>query len=325
MDFTQIIGHENIIQNLQNAIEKEKVSHSYLFEGEESMGKKMVALAFAKTLLCKEQKLEPCNHCNSCLKFDSFNHPDFKLIDTDKNHIEKKIIDDMIKNINIAPLESNRRIIIIDDSHKMGMDGQNALLKTLEEPPSYINIILITSNSNLIVPTILSRCERIKFHSIKGKEIEDILISKYNKSPVEAKYIINFTKGSVGKAIEVSQSEDFFPRREEAIGIIDNITKGDKYAVFDSYDFFNENKENYEEILDIMIYWFRDLVLYKELGHTDLLLNKDKTTILSNQVFLKENQINGIIERIEKAKQDIQKRINYQLTIETMLLKMQEV
>ncbi len=74
-----------------------------------------------------------------------------------------------------------------------------------------------------------------------------------------------------------------------------------------------------------MIYWFRDLVLYKELGHTDLLLNKDKTTILSNQVFLKENQINGIIERIEKAKQDIQKRINYQLTIETMLLKMQEV
>ncbi len=118
----------------------------------------------------------------------------------------------------------------------------------------------------------------------------------------------------------------FFPRREEAIGIIDNITKGgDKYAVFDSYDFFNENKENYEEILDIMIYWFRDLVLYKELGHTDLLLNKDKTTILSNQVFLKENQINGIIERIEKAKQDIQKRINYQLTIETMLLKMQEV
>ncbi len=118
----------------------------------------------------------------------------------------------MIKNINIAPLESNRRIIIIDDSHKMGgMDGQNALLKTLEEPPSYINIILITSNSNLIVPTILSRCERIKFHSIKGKEIEDILISKYNKSPVEAKYIINFTKGSVGgKAIEVSQSEDFF-------------------------------------------------------------------------------------------------------------------
>ncbi len=90
MDFTQIIGHENIIKNLQNAIEKEKVSHSYLFEGEESMGKKMVALAFAKTLLCKEQKLEPCNHCNSCLKFDSFNHPDFKLIDTDKNHIEKK-------------------------------------------------------------------------------------------------------------------------------------------------------------------------------------------------------------------------------------------
>ena len=325
MDFTQIIGHENIINNLQNTIANGKIAHSYLFEGEESMGKKMVALSFAKTLLCKEQKLEPCNNCNSCLKFDSFNHPDFKLIEPEGNLIRRNEIANIIKKVNIAPLESNRRIIVIDDSHKIGMEGQNALLKTLEEPPSYINIILITSNSNMIIPTILSRCERIKFHSIESEKTEELLINKYNKTVDEAKFIVHFTKGSVGQAIYLSETQDFFEKRKKTIEIIDSIIKGDKYKAFDSYEFFAINKENYKEILDIMIYWFRDLILYKELGNTDLLLNKDKIDILSNQVFLKENKINDIIENIGNAKQDIQRKVNYQLTIETMLLKMQEV
>ncbi|NMB07263.1 MAG: DNA polymerase III subunit delta' [Tissierellia bacterium] len=325
MDFTQILGHENIIKNLQNAIENGKVSHSYLFEGEESMGKKMVALSFAKTLLCKEEKLEPCNNCNSCLKFDNFNHPDLKLIEPEKDLIKKEEIDKVIKNINIAPLESNRRIIIINDSDKIGMEGQNTLLKTLEEPPSYINIILITSNSNKIIPTILSRCERIKFYPVESEKIENLLISRYNKTRDEAKFIVHFTKGSVGQAIELSQSQDFFNKRDETLEIIHNIVKGDKYKAFDSYDFFLNNKENYEEILDIMIYWFRDLIIYKELGNTELLLNRDKISLLSSQVFLKENQINDIIKKIINVKQDIQRNVNYQLAIETMLLSMQEV
>ena len=325
MDFTQILGHENIIKNLQNAIKKDQISHSYLFEGEESIGKRMVALSFAKTLLCKKQKLEPCNNCNSCLKFDSFNHPDFQLIESENNKIKKEEIGNIISNINIAPLESNRRIIVIDDSDKIGMEGQNNLLKTLEEPPSYINIILITSNANKLIPTILSRCERIRFYPVENEKIANFIVSKYDKTVEEAKFISHFTKGSVGRAIKLSETQEFFEMRDEALGIVDSIVKGDKFKVFSSIDFFTNNKDNYEEILDIIIYWFRDLILYKELGNTELLVNKDKTSLLSSQSFLKEGQINDIINRTIDTKKDIKRNINYQLAIETMLLSMQEV
>lgn len=325
MDFTQVLGHENIIKNLQNAIKNQQLSHSYLFEGEESIGKRMVALSFAKTLLCKEQKLEPCNNCNSCLKFDNFNHPDLKLVETEKDLIKKKEIDNIIQNINIAPLESSRRVIIIDDSHKIGMEGQNTLLKTLEEPPSYINIILITSNSNKLIPTILSRCERIKFHSVESEKIERLLISKYDKTKEESKFIAHFTKGSVGQAIRLSKTQEFFEKRDEVLKIVDSIVKGDKFKIFNSIDFFLNNKDDYEEILDIIIYWFRDLSLYKELGDTELLVNKDKVSLLSSQSFLKEGHINDIMNKVMDTKKDIQRNVNYQLTIETMLLSMQEV
>lgn len=325
MDFTQVLGHENIIKNLQNAIKNQQLSHSYLFEGEESIGKRMVALSFAKTLLCKEQKLDPCNNCNSCLKFDNFNHPDLKLVETEKDLIKKKEIDNIIQNINIAPLESSRRVIIIDDSHKIGMEGQNTLLKTLEEPPSYINIILITSNSNKLIPTILSRCERIKFHSVESEKIEKLLISKYDKTKEESKFIAHFTKGSVGQAIRLSKTQEFFEKRDEVLKIVDSIVKGDKFKIFNSIDFFLNNKDDYDEILDIIIYWFRDLSLYKELGDAELLVNKDKVSLLSSQSFLKEGHINDIMNKVMDTKKDIQRNVNYQLTIETMLLSMQEV
>ena len=325
MDFTQVLGHKSTIENLQNAIKKGQVSHSYLFEGEESIGKRMVALSFAKTLLCKKQGLQPCNNCNSCLKFDNFNHPDFELIEPEKDKIKRDEIKNIIDNINIAPLESPRRIFIIDNSDKIGVEGQNALLKTLEEPPSYINIILITSNINKLIPTILSRCERIKFYPVETKKIGEFLVSKYDKTIEEASFISHFTKGSVGRAITLSETPEFFEMREEVLNIIDSIIKGDKFKAFSSMDFFLNNKEDYEEILDIIIYWFRDLILYKELGNTELLVNKDKTSLLSSQSFLKEGQINDIINRIMDTKKDIRGNVNYQLAMETMLLSMQEV
>lgn len=325
MDFNNIIGHERIIGNLKKAIEKEQISHCYLFEGEESLGKKKVALTFAKTLLCKEQGLEPCNRCNSCLKFNNWNHPDLKLIEPEKGLIKKRVIDDLIKDINIAPFESKRRIIIIDDSHEMRMEGQNALLKTLEEPPSYINIILITSNSNNLIPTILSRCQIIKFYPVENSKIVQLLRKEYDKTLEEASFIADFTKGSIGKSIMLSQSDDFFKKREEIIEIIQSIINGDKIKIFNSIDFFLKNKEDYEEILDIILYWFRDIIIYQQVEDSDLIINKDKISILSNQSYLNIDRINDIIDNIVETKQNIDRNVNYQLAMETMLLGMQEV
>lgn len=324
MDYTNILGHERAIESLKRSVTNNTVSHSYLFEGEEGLGKKMVAYVFAKTLLCKEGKSEPCNKCVSCIKFDGGNHPDFFLIEPEKGLIKKGEIEDLIKSVSIFPFESKRKIFIIDDSHKMNPEGKNALLKTLEEPPSYVNIILISSSSNNLLPTILSRCQSIKFYPVKTSQIKDYLVRLYGKTIDEAKFVAHFTKGSVGKSIELSTSDDFFQMREEILKIIDSLIKGDKTKALSSMGFFNEKRENIEEVLDIFLYWFRDLLIYKEIGESELIINKDKLEYLSRQSFVDINTINDIIDKVQETKDNIRRNVNYQLSIETMLLNIQE-
>lgn len=325
MDFKDIVGHENIISNMKRAIENDKISHSYLFEGPEAVGKKKFALALAKTLLCKEGGLEPCNKCSSCIKFESGNHPDMYLIEPEKDVIKKEQVEEAIRSMITKPLEGRRKIYIVDDSYKMTKEAQNGFLKTLEEPPAYVNMILISRNSGSILPTILSRCEVIKFFPIEKAKIIDFLMKKHGKTREEADFISSFSKGSIGKAIDLSLSENFTQMRDDTIEIVDNVLNGDKLKVFTSMTFFEENEDNIEEILDIILYWFRDLLIYKETGLEELLINKDKVELLSSKTFLTKEKINDIIETVQSTKDNLSRRVNYQLSLETMLLKIQEV
>lgn len=320
MDFNQILGHEKQIEALKNSITNGSVSHCYLFEGEKGLGKKSISLAFSKALLCKEGQGEPCNICSSCIKFDSKNHPDFKLLSPEKGLIAKKEVESLIRSIATQPFESNKKIFIIDDSDTMRLDSQNTILKTLEEPPSYINIILVTSNIAKLLPTILSRCQIIKFYPIDNSKIINLLVKDYEFDINKAKFIADFTKGSREKSIELANSESFFEKREEIIMIIDSLLKGDKIKAFTSMDFFNANKEDIEEILDIIIYWFRDLLIYKEVGDTYLLANRDRVEILSQQTFIDFDKISDIIYKVEDTKNNLKRNVNFGLSLETMLL-----
>lgn len=288
MDFATKSNNREI-KLLKNSLNTGKISHSYLFEGEKGVGKKEVALAFSKGLVCKSDDERPCNKCSSCLKFESMNHPDFKMISSTKKIIQKKEIEALIREIPILPFESKKKVFLIEDGDLMRSDSQNALLKTLEEPPPYVVMIILTSNSNKILDTISSRCEIIKFH--RRNDIDKIF-----------------------------KMENFADLREEIIDVIDNLISGNQIYAFTSLDIFSKNKENTEQLLDIMMYWFRDLAIYKEVGASDLLLNKDKLDLLLKQSFLDMNKIHDIIYRIEATKLNINRNINFNLSIETMLL-----
>lgn len=320
MSFDQIIGHSRSINLLQKSIENNSISHSYLFEGEDGIGKKLVAKIFAKTLLCKEGQTTPCNKCSSCRKIDNDSHPDLIIISPEKGMIRKPQIDEMIKNATKLPFESERKIFIIDDSHTMNIESKNAILKTLEEPASFINIILISSNPDNLLPTILSRVESIKFFPIKIDEIENYLTNNYKLDDNKAKFIARFTKGAIGKCITIAEDESFFENREEVIDIIVGLINGDLSKAFSSNDFFEENKENINEILDIFTYFFRDILIYKNLQNTDLIVNVDKEDILSQARFMEDIKINEVIQSIEETKINIKRNINFQLAIEVMLL-----
>lgn len=320
MDYKDIIGHEKVIEALKKIIKNGTISHSYLFEGEDSIGKKKVGYAFAKALLCRSQKPEPCNECLSCYKFDNNNHPDFFLIEPDKGSIRVPQIEAIIREVTTLPLESKRKIFLIDDSHKMNIESNIKLLKTLEEPPAYVHFILVSSNSNNLLPTILSRVQTIKFYPVEYDKIVDLLVTDHGKTYEEAKFIAEFTKGAVGKSISLSKDEEFFQRRDEILKTIDYLVKGDKTLALSQMNFFRDNKDDIDEILDIFLLWFRDLLLFKELGQVELLINKDKLNNLSSQSQVDIRSINDIIVRIEETKSNLRRNVNYDLAIQTMLL-----
>lgn len=323
MDYKSIIGHKIAIESLKKAIEKGNESHFYIFDGDEGLGKRTVARIFAKTLLCKEKNNEPCQICSSCRKFDSGNHPDFIEIFPEKNLIKKGVIDQVIRSMAMAPFESEKKVLIIDEAHLMNKEGQNAFLKTLEEPPGYIHIIFVSSSVKNLLQTIRSRGQIVKFYPLSKEEVVKFL--KDRRVDLDKAYFLSeFTKGSIGKAIHLCESEEFFQKREWVLELIDSLVKGEKWKVFATIDRFNENKDSIQDILEIFLFWFRDLILYKTLQDSDLIINSDKKILLREQSFLDFEKINDIIEKIVKTMEDVQTNVNFQLSIETMLFKIQE-
>ena len=323
MDYNSIIGHRIAIESLKRAVENGNESHFYIFEGDDGLGKRTIAKVFAKTLLCKEKNNEPCQICSSCRKFDSGNHTDFMEIFPEKGIIKKGVIDQVIRSMAMATFESEKKVIVIDQAHMMNKEAQNAFLKTLEEPPGYMHIIFITSSAKNLLQTIRSRGQNVKFYPISKEDIVKFLLER-DVDMEMANFLSEFTKGSIGKAIRISESEDFFNTREWVLELIDSLVKGEKWKVFATMDRFTENKDNIQEILEIFLFWFRDLILYKTFQDSDLIINRDKKILLREQSFLDFEKINDIIEKIVKTMEDVQTNVNFQLSIETMLFRIQE-
>lgn len=179
MIFENIVGNERNKELLKSIIDANNIAHSYMFVGKESIGKLIFAKEFAKAILCESSE-KPCNICKSCIEFDTYNNPDFSMLEPEGTSIKIDPIREFIKKVYEKPVVSNRKVYIINDSNYMTKEAQNALLKTLEEPPEYVTIILITSNENMFLPTIKSRCTKITFNKLKDTELARILEKQYN-------------------------------------------------------------------------------------------------------------------------------------------------
>lgn len=195
MSFSDIIGNEKIKKDLQESVENGSFSHSYMFVGNDGIGKKMIAKEFVKNILCLSDKKNNCETCDSCIKFISGNNPDYIEIIPDGNSIKISQIREMQENVYQKPIVSNKKVFIIDEAEKMTVEAQNSLLKTLEEPPEYIVIIIITSNENKMLNTVKSRCMRINFINLTPKEIENYI--NKNNIVVNSKNIVEMCNGSI--------------------------------------------------------------------------------------------------------------------------------
>ncbi len=178
MIFKNIVGNEKNKELLKQIIYTNNIAHSYMFVGKESVGKFLFAKEFAKSILCLEKE-KPCNKCKSCIEFDAYNNPDFSILNAEGNSIKIDQIRELTKKVYEKPVVSNKKVYIINDSDCMTKEAQNSLLKTLEEPPEYVTIILIASNDNLFLPTIKSRCTKIIFNKLTNSELAEVLKKEY--------------------------------------------------------------------------------------------------------------------------------------------------
>ncbi|MCI9360025.1 MAG: DNA polymerase III subunit delta' [Hungatella sp.] len=324
--FQEILGHDTIKQHFQKAIELHKVSHAYILSGEAGMGRKSLAHAFALTLLCEKGGSQPCMNCHACKQVLSGNHPDLIHVTHEKpSSIGVDDIREQVQDtIMIRPYSSYYKVYIMDEAEKMTVQAQNALLKTIEEPPSYAVIILLTTNEDLFLPTILSRCVQLKLKPLKDSVIQKYLEESMGISESDARLYTAFARGNLGKAIKISGSEEFRQMYEKLLQMLRNIKNLDISQLLNYSKELKEEMDIYE-CLDFMQVWYRDSLMFKVTNDPNLLIFKDEYSVISEMS--RQTGYDGfenILQAIEKARIRLEANVNMELAMELMFLVMKE-
>lgn len=326
MDFSHIIGQKEITVSLENSLSRGKIGHAYIFSGPKGIGKKTVARIFAGLLLCsKGNSSQSCGQCLSCQLFESGSNPDFHEVNPDSGSIGVDEIREVIGDIGIRPMYSNRKVLLIADAGRMTAQAQNSLLKTLEEPPSYGVIILTASNYGALLETIRSRTIRLNFRKNSYREVRSLLEAKFGSDIQALDFIASYSDGVIGTALKLADSEEFIELREKIAAIPTGLNNSGLKAVFEYYPFFEANKDNAEVILDMLLLLYRDMLVCKNSGNENILINSDKKDIIfNNAAVFSENRLIKSIEAIEETRRNLKYNANYQLSMEVMLMKLQE-
>ena len=309
MYFEKIRGQRFAKKYLSNSIKSNMISHAYMFEGPSGVGKNTMARELAATLLDME---------------NLFNSPDYIEITPDGNSIKIAQIRKLQSDILVKPYKSYK-IYVIDEAQKMTVEAQNALLKTLEEPPKYAIIILITNNKESLLDTIKSRCEIIKFTPIPLVEVADYL-TQTGVDKNRASLLANFSRGSMQKAIELSESEDFHIMRDEVQKYVETFLTGGMLDIMDIQNSIEKYKDNITNVLDLLVNYFRDIMMVKENVDSSMIINLDRLVFIKNMsTKITYSQLSKIIDIIEETKNKLRSNCNFNISIQVMTLNIYEV
>ena len=308
---------------LQRAIKNEKVVNSYLFLGNEGIGKKTVALQFAKALNCLEGETEPgdaCDHCASCKKIDSALHPDVLVIEPEGQTIKVDQVRQMQRQLAYKPYEGKRRVCILTAADRMAPHIPNTLLKTLEEPPLHTVIILLANNSKFILPTILSRCQSVRFNPLPIDMVSKWLMEGKPFDEAEAHLLASLSEGSPGKALEIQEEIRQIPREEllkDWVGL-----KSLSFEKIGGWvDSLPSQRENLLLMLEVAKTLLRDLVMVKTLKNGQKLIHSDLLRVM--EPMATNWSLSSLLKRMEILHQTtlaIRANANTSLALEAMML-----
>ena len=327
--FKDVVGHKNIIKYISSAVQADAVSHAYILNGERGSGKRLLANLFAMSLQCQNRAEdgEACGNCQSCKQAQSGNQPDIIKVTHEKpNTISVDDIRTQINNdIVIKPYSSKYKIYIIPEADLMSAQAQNALLKTIEEPPEYAVIMLLTENAEALLPTIRSRCVMMKLRNIKDQLVKKYLMEQMEIPDYKADVCVAFAQGNMGKAIMLATSEYFNEIKEEVVHLLRNIDEMNVSELMDAVKKCMTYKMEINDYLDMIAIWYRDVLIYKATKNVDRVVFSDQLRYIKARASKSSYEgIENILDAIEKAKARLKANVNFELTMELLLLTIKE-
>jgi DNA polymerase-3 subunit delta' len=323
--FSEIKGNFQLIKNLKSALKNGRISHAYMICGDAGSGKKLVAKTFAKAILCENSN--GCGHCLSCRTFESENNIDvfYPKPEKTKSFSVDDIREQVVESVAVKPYKYNHKIYIIDNADTMTVAAQNAFLKTLEEPPEYAVFILLAKNSNIFLTTVLSRCVVFNINPLDRATVSEYMKENFGVGNDEAMFLAEYSKGSIGKAVQLKNDENFYNMREFITERLFNIRKSN---LADVVGWGKEIKSEFgsnDEIFDIIYLWFRDVLAAKVLGDKKYIIEKDK----ADKIYIQAQ--NESCENIHKAllaawegKKLVSRNVSFQQATENALMKIKE-
>jgi len=354
MSFSQIIGQNRPKEILHRALETGRLPHACLFAGPDGAGKQALAIELAKAVFCRGNGDKPCDACDSCSRAARFAHPDFIFIfpmpKTAEVEEERRVLDSMVLDpyarlqlwaaptigierirelrrvSNLKPLEGHR-VVIIAEADKMTIEASNALLKILEEPPPEMHLILTTARANALLPTIVSRCQRVDFHLLSDAEIISALEERRQIPAPQAQLVARIAQGSYARALELLQ-EDLPARRDLAVEAL-RLCLRDELTQLEWVEKVTADldKREIRDLLTLLLVWFRDALLLfgKPQGFTsDQLVNVDKLDILEKFVnSFDAIHFDAIFAELARAIDLVDRNVQVQLILIVLLARLQ--
>lgn len=326
-NFNDIIGHEDIIQHFKMSIERGKLSHAYMLNGEKGTGKKLVTRVVAKTLQCEEGKADACNVCHSCIQADSGNQPDIIWVSHEKANVisVEEIRTQVNQDIGVKPYSSRYKIYIIPDAHLLNAQAQNALLKTIEEPPEYAIIFLLTDNIDRMLPTIVSRCVVLNMKPVRETDMIRYMKDVLGIPEEQAYFCERFAYGNLGKAVRLATSENYQEIKEASVRLLRNIYKMDTEDIILAAKKLADYKLEFGDLMDIMQMWYRDVLMFKITNSVNQLVFREEYQAMKQQsAKISYEGVDNVLKALDKMKVRLEANVNFDVAMELLLMTIKE-
>jgi DNA polymerase III subunit delta' len=322
MSFAQIVGHQKQVEILRQALNHGRLHHAYLFVGAEGVGKKTIALGLAKAIHCLAVTGDFCGECADCARIQADNHPDVRILGplAGKKEISIQQIRELEKELNFRSFSGKKKIVILDPATLMNLPAQNALLKTLEEPPQGSLLILIASNGGALLPTLRSRCLRLTFGPLARDLVSAFLVSRKGIEAETAEFLAAMSMGSLGAVFSID-TQELLERRREWMRLVSGLRAGDYRTATDSAEVLAGSKEDSLRFLEWIESWFRDLLVYIATRSQQDIVNVDMLPRIQQQSATADFE--GLFSRIGEARAaigGIQRNLNRRMVLEDLLM-----